>query len=510
MADPDNGNRSSVELLLQSFVRNVKHFHLPGLPSIGEISDISRNVTNTVHQGLAENFDRLPLFKQLSEISRNVTEDIHSNVKQFENGVSEFSKNITNEFQTNFGNFHMPNFQDLSQISQNVTVELQSNLKSMFSKNASGSIHTSLQGMARNVSVDITKRLRDVAEIPQILALSQMSKNITSNLGDFIFSEADKFSKYSKNVTDSFIFPTIEGLSRLSKNITDELEVNIKSMKLPDIKEMVQSVRNLTQFLEPPADLSIHQQISSGANTTATEKFEQEKLNPIKIIQDVFHNIISPLANVKKQLQDFNITSTDHNETLEDNGNQNAIDVSVNEVESEKPKLPSVTSIIVSSLKTLKTMVRNIVENQDKIGIAFKAIPTLMPYILEANTPSLHTFLKEGTQFSVKELYTIHSSLIDFHKFVNDTKNSMDKNKAPLIHNLALLIKQRNLGLLNVILQLMIRADKTKDSIIKISKEDIATVEKNIISPKEFYQVLFEPKNVKEPNYDRQLQRALL
>ena len=85
-------------------------------------------------------------------------------------------------------------------------------------------------------------------------------------------------------------------------------------------------------------------------------------------------------------------------------------------------------------------------KNQDKFAIAFKAIPTLMPYILEANTPSLNTFLKEGSQFSIKDLSSIHSALINFHNFVSDTQDSMDKNKAPSFHNLADLIKTRNLG----------------------------------------------------------------
>ena len=55
----------------------------------------------------------------------------------------------------------------------------------------------------------------------------------------------------------------------------------------------------------------------------------------------------------------------------------------------------------------------------------------------------------------------------------------------------------------------MIRADKTKDSIVALSKKDISRIEKNMISPKEFYQVLFESKKVKV-EYDRQFQRALL
>merc|ERR1711902_273988 len=121
----------------------------------------------------------------------------------------------------------------------------------------------------------------------------------------------------------------------------------------------------------------------------------------------------------------------------------------------------------------------------------------LMPYILEANTPSLNTFLKEGTQFSIKDLSSIHSALINFHNFVSDTQDSMDKRKAPSFHKLAELIKQSNLGLLQNILQLMLRADgrgeDKKGGNVVLNKKDILNIEKNLISPKEFYQVLFEP-----------------
>ena len=64
------------------------------------------------------------------------------NVQQLENGFSEFSKNFTNEFQTNLQNFQLPNLEELSQFSRNVTKDFKSNLKglSMFSKNASANL----------------------------------------------------------------------------------------------------------------------------------------------------------------------------------------------------------------------------------------------------------------------------------------------------------------------------------------------------------------------------------
>ena len=488
--------------MLQSFLKNFQQLHLPRLPSIEELSDVSRNVTLEVQRELEENFERLPSFEKISEISKNMTEDIQSNVKQLENGFSEFSKNFTNEFQTNLQNFQLPNLKDLSQFSRNVSKDFQSNLKgfSMFSKNASAS----LQNIAKNVSFGIETRLRNVAGLPQVVTLSEISKNFTADIGDFFFSEADKLSKYSKNVTKNVILPTLENLSILSKNFTDELEVNIKRIHLPDIIEIVDSVRNFTHLFE------VSQNKSSITDGTPPQKIQQEKISPIQMMQDVVQGIISPLANIKKLLEDFKIKSPDPREEFDESENDNLINVQTNYLEKEKPKLPSITSTIVSSLKTLKTLIGNVAKSQDKIAIAVKAIPTLMPYILDANTPSLDTFLKEGTPFSLKDLSTIHSALVNFHNFVSDTRDSLDKNKAPSFHNLALVIKQRNLGLLNIILQLMVRADRAKDGIVMLKQEDILNVEKNMISPKEFYQVLFESKNVKEPNYDRHFQRTFV
>jgi len=63
-------NKSSVEEVLQSLLKNFQHFHLPGLPSIRELSDASRNVTMTVQREIEEKFDHFPSLKQISEMSK--------------------------------------------------------------------------------------------------------------------------------------------------------------------------------------------------------------------------------------------------------------------------------------------------------------------------------------------------------------------------------------------------------------------------------------------------------
>ena len=53
-------NKTTIETLLNDFIRNVKGFHLPGLPTIGEISDLSENVTHSVKQEIKDKLDGLP------------------------------------------------------------------------------------------------------------------------------------------------------------------------------------------------------------------------------------------------------------------------------------------------------------------------------------------------------------------------------------------------------------------------------------------------------------------
>jgi hypothetical protein len=36
-------------------------------------------------------------------------------------------------------------------------------------------------------------------------------------------------------------------------------------------------------------------------------------------------------------------------------------------------------------------------------------LPKLMPYVLEANTPKLKTFVKAGTRFTLQELFQVTS-----------------------------------------------------------------------------------------------------
>ena len=453
-----------------------------------------------------------PSLQEISEMSKNITDDIQNNVKKLEDGFNQLSRNLTDEFETSMKNFHLPNLEELSELSQNVSKDIQSNLNelSMLSKNASSSLHY----IARNVSVDVENRLREVAEMPQVVILAKISKNFTSSLGNFLSTNADRLSKYSRNVTENVIFPTIENLSILSQNFTNDLEMNIRNMKLPDVNDIVKKFENFTSIFEVSPKLSdnIINKISSSEDEHNMTKHTK---TPIEVMQDTMDSIMHPMKSIKRLVDRFKIQSTTSVEEQEEfTASDNIIDVGSATMDKESLRFPSPTKTIVTLLNTIKTLIRNIAENQDEIAMAFKALPTLMPYILEANTPSLEMFLKEGSQFSIKDLSSIHSALINFHNFVSDTQDSIDKRKAPSFHKLAELIKQRNLGLLQSILQLMLRADgrgeDEKSGNVILNKKDIINIEKNLISPKEFYQVLFEPKSNSTIFQDRKFEHILV
>ena len=380
----------------------------------------------------------------------------------------------------------------------------------MFSKNASSSLHY----IARNVSVDVENRLREVAEMPQVVTLAKMSQNFTTSLGNFLSANADRLSKYSRNVTESVIFPTIENLSIRSQNFTSDLEENIKNIRLPDINDIVKKFKNLTSIFEVSPNFSDNM-INKINNSEDQHNLILHNKTPIKVMHDTIESIMHPMKSIKRLVDRFKHQSATSAEELEEiTASDNIIDVSSATNNKDSFRFPSPTKTIVTLLNTMKTLIRNIAENQDKIAMAFKALPTLMPYILEANTPSLEMFLKEGSQFSIKDLSSIHSALINFHNFVSDTQDSMDKRKAPSFHKLAELIKKRNLGLLQNILQLMLRADgrgeDKKGGNVVLNKKDILNIEKNLISPKEFYQVLFEPKSNSTIFQDRKFEHVLV
>ena len=54
------------------------------------------------------------------------------------------------------------------------------------------------------------------------------------------------------------------------------------------------------------------------------------------------------------------------------------------------------------------------------------------------------------------------------------------------------------------------RGEDEKSGNVVLKKKDILNIEKNLISPKQFYQVLFEPKSNSTIFQDRKFEHALI
>ena len=148
-------------------------------------------------------------------------------------------------------------------------------------------------------------------------------------------------------------------------------------------------------------------------------------------------------------------------------------------------------------------LVNGLMANREFIqNFLFKALPNMIPYILEAQTPKLELIIRPGTEFQIQELSTLHTNLKELHEFLQMLKESVDPAVAPSVLRLVDFVQKKNFDLMKVILALMMRADKqTVLSIDRIDKErpkavvldteDIRQIDSALASPKDLYLVLF-------------------
>ena len=80
---------------------------------------------------------------------------------------------------------------------------------------------------------------------------------------------------------------------------------------------------------------------------------------------------------------------------------------------------------VQSDFEAIKTVISRL--KPEHVQIALKATPILIPHIIEHHTPKLEEFLKEGTIFTVEELFTIHQSLKDWHLFVENIQDQTNE-----------------------------------------------------------------------------------
>ena len=105
----------------------------------------------------------------------------------------------------------------------------------------------------------------------------------------------------------------------------------------------------------------------------------------------------------------------------------------------------------------------------------------------EHHTPKLHQFLKPGTKFTLEELFKIHESLKDFHDLVQNFQKDADVKDSQSLLDLTEFVLNKNVKLMGQIFALMLKAKANQEKVVELSKSDLDTLQKYLISPKEMY-----------------------
>ena len=327
-------------------------------------------------------------------------------------------------------------------------------------------------------------------------------------------------------MTSLDVFNVSSGLNLTNQhlaNITRQVQTDLVKMNLlPNVTlpEMQKVIDHFDVFNVTKLDIF---------NMTALDIFNVSKL-------DIFNMTKLDLFNVT-HLDIFNVTNFDlfnaTKQTLMDNPildqlktlakeslNRNStrfsskedVDASDNSVEDQDDLTTPSPNFLMERIKELQSIqtgfgssLKNIlgpmgfkeppVKMKD-LRLAMTIIPKLMPYVLEANTPKLKTIVKVGTRFTLNELYQIHTSLKDLHKFVSKIRDTFVREKAPTLIKMTDMVIDKNVKLMRTILVLMVRADRADraDKSVLLTPEDIEELQEYLVSPSDIYSIL-APQN---------------
>ena len=143
----------------------------------------------------------------------------------------------------------------------------------------------------------------------------------------------------------------------------------------------------------------------------------------------------------------------------------------------------------IDKMKTDMESFQNLLQKlkPEHVDMALKALPILIPYVIDHHTPKLHQILKPGTKFTVEELFKIHQSLKEFHQIVKDFQDDKDVKQSQNLLDLTNFVLSKNTKLMGHVFVLMVRAKRNSEKMIELSKSDLDTLEEYLISPKEMY-----------------------
>lgn len=276
-------------------------------------------------------------------------------------------------------------------------------------------------------------------------------------------------------MTSLDVFNVSSGLNLTNQhlaNITRKVQTDLVKMNLlPNVTlpEMQQVIDHLDVFNVTKFDIF---------NMTTLDIFNVSKMDIFNMTKlDLFNVTHLDIFNMTK-LDIFNVTNFDlfnaTKQTLMDNpildqlkilakeslarnstriSSKEDVDDSDNSVEDQEDLTTPSPNFLMERIKELQTIqngfgssLKNIlgpmgfkeppVKMKD-LRLAMAIIPKLMPYVLEANTPKLKTFVKVGTRFTLNELFQIHKSLTDLHRFVSKIRDTFVREKSPTLIKMA-------------------------------------------------------------------------
>jgi len=281
------------------------------------------------------------------------------------------------------------------------------------------------------------------------------------------------------------------------QNVTKML---LPNLTLPEVQEVLSSLdflklnttidlQNVTLFM----NFTLHNIL----NLTQHDLLLNVTRQKVAEIEDQITKSNPIIAQLKAISQEIDNSTTDEDieEMLNMTSHENLTDATkfiiarIKDMQKLHPSMKAVVKNIVGPAAYLKN---NPLKAQD-LKLAMTVFPKILPYILEANTPKLETFLKVGTKFSLGELYQIHKSLVDLHRFAGKLRDGFDDDSSHTLAKLSEMVMEKNIHLMRTILVFMVRADKN-DKNLFLEEEDIRELQKYLVSPSDLYSTILTPQ----------------
>ena len=210
-------------------------------------------------------------------------------------------------------------------------------------------------------------------------------------------------------------------------------------------------------------------------NLTSLDLFNATRLRVEQTLNE--NPILGHLKNFAKNSTKTEETSGNGNNSSEESADDDSTTTPVppNFLIERIKELQNIQNGIGSSLKSILNPHNPPFKMKD-LKLAMAVIPKLVPYVLEANN----------------ELYQIHNSLTDLHRFVAKTRDNFVREKSPTLTTMSDMIIDKNIKLMRTILVLMVKADRSdkSDKSFLLSQEDIEQLQEYLVSPSDIYSIL--------------------